>query len=69
MKEIKAVITGTGHYVPPEIITNTELVSAFNQYIEETNLSNEAEIANGKVAPLKPSTVELIEKASGIRRQ
>ncbi|WP_045837484.1 beta-ketoacyl-ACP synthase III [Hyphomicrobium sp. 99] len=61
------VIAATGIYVPPNSISNDELVSAFNTYVREFNSVNAAAIAAGKVAPLLPSSSEFIEKASGIR--
>ncbi|MFC4261212.1 beta-ketoacyl-ACP synthase III [Marinobacter lacisalsi] len=62
-----AIITGTGLYTPPASITNEELVASFNQYVELFNERHAAEIANGEVDALQPSSVEFIEKASGIK--
>ncbi len=64
---ITAIITGTGLYTPPASITNEELVASFNQYVELHNERHAAEIASGDVEALQPSSVEFIEKASGIR--
>jgi beta-ketodecanoyl-[acyl-carrier-protein] synthase len=61
------VIAATGIYVPPNSISNAELVGAFNAYVERFNVENAAAIAAGQVAPLLPSSVEFIEKASGIK--
>lgn len=61
------VIAATGLYVPPHSISNQELVSAFNAFVERFNAENAAAIADGRVAPLLPSSAEFIEKASGIK--
>ncbi len=62
-----AVIAATGLYTPPDSISNAELVVAFNAYVERTNAENEAAIAEGRMEALLPSSVEFIEKASGIK--
>ena len=61
------VIAATGIYVPPNSISNAELVGAFNAYVERFNAGNATAIAAGQIAPLLPSSVEFIEKASGIK--
>ena len=63
------VISGTGLFKPTQIITNAELVESFNQYVELENAKHAAEIAAGTREPLQPSSVEFIEKASGIQRR
>jgi len=63
------VISGTGFYAPPEIITNEELVASFNAYVERYNQENQEAIASGKLEALKPSSCQFIEKASGIKRR
>ena len=60
-------IAATGLYVPPNSISNAELVGAFNTYVERFNAENAAAIAASQIAPLLPSSVEFIEKASGIK--
>jgi beta-ketodecanoyl-[acyl-carrier-protein] synthase len=60
-------IAATGLYVPPHSISNHELVSAFNAYVEKFNAENATAIAEGRTAPLLPSSAEFIEKASGIK--
>ena len=62
-----AVIAATGLYTPPESVSNAELVEAFNTYVERFNAANAEAIAAGEVAALTPSSVEFIEKASGIK--
>ena len=65
----RVVISGTGLYQPPHVITNAELVQAFNAYAERQNEKNAAAIAAGEMAPMTPSSVEFIEKASGIKQR
>ena len=61
------VISGTGLYTPPESISNEELVASFNAYVERHNAQHAKGIAAGTTAALQPSSVEFIEKASGIK--
>ena len=63
----KAVIAATGLYTPPYSVSNEELVIAFNSFVERHNAEFAAEIAEGDVAALQPSSPEFIEKASGIK--
>ncbi len=63
----QAVIAATGLYTPPHSLSNTELVTTFNAYVERFNAANAQAIAAGEVAALTPSSVEFIEKASGIK--
>jgi len=65
----RVVITGTGLYRPPHIITNAELVEAFNAYAGRFNASNAARIEAGEVEAMVGSSVEFIEKASGIKQR
>jgi beta-ketodecanoyl-[acyl-carrier-protein] synthase len=62
-----AVIAATGLFTPAERVTNAELVEAFNAYVELFNTRHAGEIAAGSVQALAPSSVEFIEKASGIK--
>lgn len=61
------VISGTGLYTPAHTISNEELVTSFNSYVEQFNAEHAAAIAAGELAPLQPSSAEFIEKASGIK--
>ncbi|MGX7926430.1 beta-ketoacyl-ACP synthase III [Tsuneonella sp. HG094] len=61
------VISATGLFTPADSISNEELVASFNAYVDRHNAANEAAIASGEVAALEPSSVEFIEKASGIK--
>ena len=67
MSEITPVISATGLYTPPDSISNDELVASFNAYVAAFNLDNAAAIASGEVLELQPSSVEFIEKASGVK--
>ncbi len=67
MKEV--VISGTGLWTPEEVVTNDELVAAFNQYVEQFNADHAAEIEAGEVDALSPSSSAFIEKASGIKQR
>ncbi len=62
-----AVIAATGLYVPEETVSNAELVASFNRYVALFNSEHGAEIEAGAVQALVPSSVEFIEKASGIK--
>ena len=62
-------ISSTGLFVPPYVITNEELVEAFNTFAEQENTAHAAEIAAGTRAAIPMSSVEFIEKASGIKRR
>lgn len=64
-----AVISGTGLFTPPETVDNSELVAAFNTYVERFNDEHADAIARGEVTALQPSSSEFIEKASGIKRR
>jgi beta-ketodecanoyl-[acyl-carrier-protein] synthase len=63
----RAVIAATGLYTPPHSLSNAELVETFNAYVERFNAANAEAIEAGEVAALIPSSVEFIEKASGIK--
>jgi beta-ketodecanoyl-[acyl-carrier-protein] synthase len=61
------VISATGLFTPAESISNEELVASFNCYVENYNREHTEAIASGGVVALMPSSVEFIEKASGIK--
>lgn len=63
------VISGTGLYQPPHTITNAELVEAFNQYADIHNERFALAIEAGTQVAMPHSSVEFIEKASGIRQR
>jgi beta-ketodecanoyl-[acyl-carrier-protein] synthase len=60
-------ITGTGLFTPAESISNAELVASFNEYVSRFNARNADAIAAGTLDALTPSSVEFVEKASGIK--
>lgn len=62
-----AVIAATGLYTPPQSVSNAELVTAFNTYVERFNARHADAIAAGEATALQPSSPEFIEKASGIK--
>ncbi len=61
------VISATGLFTPTDSISNEELVSSFNAYVDLHNSENADAITAGEVAELQHSSVEFIEKASGIK--
>ncbi len=63
------VISGTGLYQPPHVISNAELVASFNAYADLQNQRHAPRIAAGEMQPMVHSSVEFIEKASGIRQR
>ncbi|OYU46307.1 MAG: beta-ketoacyl-ACP synthase III [Burkholderiales bacterium PBB4] len=65
----RVAISSTGLFTPPEVITNEELVAAFNAYAAIENAKNTDAIAAGTCAAITDSNVEFIEKASGIKRR
>ena len=62
-----AVIAATGLFTPEQSISNAELVEAYNSWAEQWNRDHALQISEGDVAALTPSSVEFIEKASGIK--
>jgi beta-ketodecanoyl-[acyl-carrier-protein] synthase len=63
----RPVISATGLYTPADTITNEELVAAFNAYVDQHNAAHAGAIAAGQIEPLTHSSIEFIEKASGIK--
>ncbi len=63
----RPVISATGLFTPAESISNEELVASFNTYVDRHNAKNADAIAAGSVDALTHSSVEFIEKASGIK--
>jgi beta-ketodecanoyl-[acyl-carrier-protein] synthase len=55
------VISSTGLFTPPDTISNEELVASFNAYADLYNA------AHPDAEPLVHSSVEFVEKASGIK--
>ncbi len=65
----QAAITGSGVFTPEEIITNDELVEAFNAYIDRWNDAHSVAIATGEIEAMQPSCSDFIVAASGIERR
>ncbi|MDO8250299.1 MAG: beta-ketoacyl-ACP synthase III, partial [Rhodoferax sp.] len=65
----RVAISSTGLYTPPEVISNEELVAAFNSFAELENTRHAADIEAGTRHAIPPSSVEFIEKASGIKQR
>jgi beta-ketodecanoyl-[acyl-carrier-protein] synthase len=62
-----AVISATGLWTPSESVSNAELVETFNAWADKWNAEHADEISSGAVQPKPHSSVEFIEKASGIK--
>jgi beta-ketodecanoyl-[acyl-carrier-protein] synthase len=62
-------ITGSGIFTPDQVITNAELVVAFNAYADLYNVEHADEIAAGTLAAKDHSSEEFIFKASGIEQR
>ena len=63
----RPVISATGLYTPPHSISNAELVTSLNSWTDNWNAEHADEIAAGKLEAKQHSSVEFIEKASGIK--
>lgn len=64
---IQPVISSTGLFTPNESISNAELVASYNSFVEQENARYASEIEIGTREALVNSSVEFIEKASGIK--
>ncbi len=62
-------ITGSGIFTPEQVITNAELVKAFNAYADLYNAEHAAEIDAGELPAKEHSSEEFIVKASGIEQR
>ncbi|WP_282127943.1 beta-ketoacyl-ACP synthase III [Roseobacter litoralis] len=65
----RPAITGTGVFTPENVITNAELVVAFNAHADLYNAENAAAIAAGEVPAKEHSSEDFIVKASGIKQR
>ncbi|MEM8869935.1 MAG: beta-ketoacyl-ACP synthase III [Pseudomonadota bacterium] len=63
------VISGTGVFTPPHVITNDALVATYNAYADAQNAAHAEEIAAGTQTALLHSDAEFIYSASGIRQR
>lgn len=66
---IQPAITGSGVFTPEQVITNDELVVAFNAYADRINSENAEAIAAGKMDPVPHSSADFILSASGIEQR
>lgn len=66
---VKVAITGTGVFTPKEVITNDELVKAFNAYADRFNFENKDQIDRGQVQAKDHSSSDFIFAASGITQR
>ena len=66
---IQPAITGSGVFTPENIITNDELVLAFNAYADRMNAENADAIASGEMEPVPHSSADFIVSASGIEQR
>jgi len=64
-----AAITGSGVFTPAEVVTNDELVAAYNAHADAFNAAHADEIASGVVAAKPHSSSQFIHDASGIERR
>lgn len=64
-----AAITGSGVFTPTEVITNEELVVAFNAYADQENTRNARAIEAGEAVAIPHSSAEFILNASGIEQR
>lgn len=62
-------ISGTGVFTPKDVITNEELVAAFNAYADAENEKHADTIASGAREPVPHSSTGFIAKASGIENR
>ncbi|MEQ6248806.1 beta-ketoacyl-ACP synthase III [Sulfitobacter sp. HNIBRBA3233] len=62
-------ITGTGVFTPDQVITNAELVKAFNAYVDIYNKEHADEIEAGTLPAKEYSSEDFIVKASGIEQR
>jgi beta-ketodecanoyl-[acyl-carrier-protein] synthase len=60
-------IAGTGIWFPDGRISNEELVNSYNSYVDLFNDKNHSKIQEGLLDPMEYSSVEFVEKASGIK--
>jgi beta-ketodecanoyl-[acyl-carrier-protein] synthase len=68
-KPYSVVISGTGLYTPEHVITNEELVAAYNSWANHYNAEHSLQIEKGELEAKPQSSVEFIVKASGIQQR
>ena len=60
-------IAGTGIWFPDEKISNEELINSYNSYVDLFNDENHSKIQEGLLDSMEYSSIEFVEKASGIK--
>ena len=63
------IISGSGVWNPPHVVTNEELVEVLNANANRFNERNAQAIADGNITALAKSDAAFIEKASGIKQR
>lgn len=69
MQSHNVVLSGSGLWTPDHVITNEELVTSYNDWAIRFNQEHAQAIAAGSCEEVPLSSVEFIEKASGIRQR
>lgn len=69
MQSHNVVLSGSGLWTPDHVITNEELVASYNNWATQFNQQHAQEIAAGSCTEVPLSSVEFIEKASGIKQR
>lgn len=65
----QVVISGAAVWHPEEVLTNEELVGAYNAYAEKFNRDNKTSIDEGNTTAKPLSSAEFVHKASGIKQR
>ena len=53
-------IAGTGIWYPEDKVTNEEIVTSFNAYVDNFNIENASVISEGHLEPMEHSSVDFI---------
>jgi len=61
------VISGTGVFTPPDVVSNDMLVNSYNEHTELWNKQNATAIEAGELEKRELSSAAFIEKASGVK--
>jgi beta-ketodecanoyl-[acyl-carrier-protein] synthase len=64
-----SAITGSGVFVPENVVSNEELCAAFNAWVRKENTRRADDIEAGRTEALPESSPAFIEKVSGIVRR
>ncbi|MDL2269232.1 beta-ketoacyl-ACP synthase III [Desulfosarcina sp. OttesenSCG-928-A07] len=65
----KVVISGTGLWTPPHVVTNEELVTAYNSWANRYNTIHAKAISAGEMTAKPEGSAAFIEKAAGIKQR